>query len=405
MTGLKVKTNRGVVFFFLVAVCAYMPSARFTDGIVSLAALLLLLFNTVYMLFKKKCRIKIDGNLKWYLLFVLYGCMSILWSKDTTQIWLYLKTSFPVIMAGVLCCSAYINDEEDVDMFLKELVWAGTFAAIRFTLYTPWKSILSSGYFIRGMFASLLDDVTNYNNYSTHLMYISIVALYYTFLKKERKYFVPFSILLIVQALSGSRKNMVVIPIVALFMSLTQGDIKKKAKSLLAIVLCGFAAVYAFNHIAFLEKYQKVFLDLFSSISGNNIVDTSTMQRTYLIQTAVSVWIENPIIGVGWENFALYNDLNLLAHNNYLELLASLGLIGFAVYYSNYIRLFWGSIRKNYRKPINRLMQSLIISLLIVEIGSVTANSRERMFIILMVFLCHTIQEKRKVTYIKAGNM
>ena len=123
------------------------------------------------------------------------------------------------------------------------------------------------------------------------------------------------------------------------------------------------------------------------------------------MQTAVSVWIENPIIGVGWENFALYNDLNLLAHNNYLELLASLGLIGFAVYYSNYIRLFWGSIRKNYRKPINRLMQSLIISLLIVEIGSVTANSRERMFLILMVFLCHTIQEKRKVTYIKAGNI
>ena len=144
-------------------------------------------------------------------------------------------------------------------------------------------------------------------------------------------------------------------------------------------------------------------MDLFLSFFGNTVVDNSTLERTYLIQTALKVWIENPIIGVGWENFALYNDLNLLAHNNYLELLASLGVIGFVIYYSNYVRLFWDSIQKKYDQPINRLMQSFIMSLFIIEIGSVTATSRERMFIILMIFFCRSIQEKRKVTYIISG--
>jgi len=402
--GFKISLNKIIVCFFLTAVCAYMPSARFTDGLVSLASIFLLLFNTFYLMVKKRtvC-MKIDANFKWYLLFIFYGCLSIIWSKSTSQILLYLITSFPIVLVGTLCCSAYINNEDDVDWFLKSLVWAGTFAAIRFTLYTPWKQILSSGYYIRGMFASLLDGVTNYNSYSTHLMYVSVVSLYYVFFKNEKKYAFPSAILLIMQALSGSRKNLIVLLIITLFMVFAQGNIKKKVKYLFIVILCVGVAIYAFNNVAFLNKYSKVFMDLFLSFFGNTVVDNSTLERTYLIQTALKVWIENPIIGVGWENFALYNDLNLLAHNNYLELLASLGVIGFVIYYSNYVRLFWDSIQKKYDQPINRLMQSFIMSLFIIEIGSVTATSRERMFIILMIFFCRSIQEKRKVTCIISG--
>lgn len=404
--GLGNQINRMSVFLFLIAVCAYMPSARYTDGIISLVMFIQLFCITFFRLIKSRYRLKLDKNIKWYFIFVIYAILSCVWSVDDTQILLYMTNSFPIIFGGVVMISAYVDSEEDVDTLFQLIIWAGVYAAIRFTLYTPWKSILSTGYYIRGMFASLLDSVTNYNSYSTHIAFISIIALYYIIIKKEKKYYFAFAIMFIMQLLSGSRKNILIIPCIALFFVFSQTNFKKVFKYVVILLMFLILSIWAFSNLEFLSLYKRVFIELLDSLfnSSTGIIDTSTSERNYLMQTAKEVWLSSPLFGVGWENFAIYNKLNLLAHNNYLEILASLGLVGFCIYYYNYIRIFFKTIGKKKSTcslGVDKLMQGFLLTLLIFEYGSVTMNSRERMIVVLLVFMGYSFMKKEKITNIK----
>ena len=69
-----------------------------------------------------------------------------------------------------------------------------------------------------------------------------------------------------------------------------------------------------------------------SIFSFNKDVDVSVNQRFYYIVKAFEYWVENPILGIGLDQFRVLNNSSY-SHNNFLELLATTGLLGFIFYY------------------------------------------------------------------------
>lgn len=106
--------------------------------------------------------------------------------------------------------------------------------------------------------------------------------------------------------------------------------------------------------------------------------------RLYVWQGALTAWINNPIIGTGVETFAFayykykpvahnstseWNYLYNKAHNEYLNFLATSGILGLGSYLS-IIAVFFYSIRKK----LNRRIDILILALVTGYIGILVTN-------------------------------
>jgi len=380
--------NDIILFIFFVSVFAYMPTARSSDRTVWLVSTLLLLANTVLHTFNHKGYIAVDSSVKWYVGFILWGGVSCLWSVSSSQYFQYLTYTFTVISCTVFCIGRFIHTQEDVDRISYIVIIAGCIAAARFTYYTPWDSILSSGYYMRGTFGSLLDDVTNYNNYTSHLCIVCVIAAYYAIVKKKKACYLAFVFLFAILIFGGSRKNIVVIPVIALYFSLTQ-------------------AIYGLFTLDFLSQIRNRLMDMFSSIglfsSVSSAIDQSTQERLYLIEEAKKVWKDTLFWGVGWDNFRYYNSLKLYAHNNYWELLASLGLIGFLIFYSYFLKIFHfvlRNIKNEFYKDANVFASGILIAFMIQDYGSLSMYSRVNMILLLYTFLTYGIMTGKRMTYL-----
>ena len=140
--------------------------------------------------------------------------------------------------------------------------------------------------------------------------------------------------------LTGSRK--VILSFLVIFIVANNG-IKLRYK---VLGLLSLAAVYWLlmnnESLYFLLGHK---IDFFSN-DAYKLYDSSDSVRSNLIAGAWEMFCQKPWgkgFGCVQEKFGLY------AHNNYLEVLASLGLVGFITYYSLYV---WGLI-KSYKNRLD----------------------------------------------------
>lgn len=396
-----------VLEFFFVALFAYMPSARSSDTTVWAAALLMLAIDSLFKVLRQKY-FKIDSSIVWYISILFWGFVSCLWSKDTSKDEVYLILYASVIIVGAICIGMHLNSDDDVDYIMKLIIIAGCYAGLRFSYYTPWESILSSGYYMRGTFGSLLDDVTNYNSYTSHLCIITIIAGYYAITKKVKWCRYAFILLFAIVIFGGSRKNLLIIPLITMFFAISTGSISRRVRNVILVCAAIAVAFYALMTFDFLSQIRDTFFEMLSGLSTSQAVDESTIERMYLINMASQVWGKHLLLGVGWDNFRYYNALGLYAHNSYFELLACLGIIGFGLYYSFYVGLIgktiW-NISHIKRNKLDILMLGVVISFLIQEYGAITVYGRERVILLLVVATAYSVSSGAKLKIVTIGNV
>ena len=291
-------------------------------------------------------------------------------------------------------------DDASNDRILKLMTLAACIAALRFCYYTPWKS------YYRGDFGILLDSNTNYNNYTSPLCMAFIIAAYYAFVRKSKMMLVPTAALAVVLVLAGSRKTIVVLPVIALFYLIDTRNYKKFLKGLLWSFVLIILLVVAIMNIEILSGIRESLMNavnayIFGQRSG---IGNSTESRMYLVETAQKVWMEHPVWGVGWNNFRYHNALGLYSHNNYIEVLTCLGIVGFALYYSQHARTLYVALSKKNRRRNSwvKLVLGTLLGMLVIEVGAVAIYSREIMLIYLIVLTMYDRMNGlgRRITYI-----
>ena len=225
-------------------------------------------------------------------------------------------------------------------------------------------------------------------------------AVYFLLKGRSKQWFrfLAFANLLVV-ILSSSRKAILcfVIPLAMIYVFDNKDNIVKNASKIVVALLAGAIGYYALLHISFLYSMAGHRVEsMIAGILGTDaVVDSSTSTRLNLIQWGLEWFKERKWLGYGIDNyrFVLHSfhsnwSLAYYAHNNYVELLVDVGLIGTIAYYFNYIKIMAISVA-NVRKiaKTELLFIGVFVALLISEYGLVTYYDKYVQVVLIIIWM------------------
>ena len=106
--------------------------------------------------------------------------------------------------------------------------------------------------------------------------------------------------------------------------------ISRQIKLLLGLVIVSFIVYIIFTYFDSIEFFNRLIHTINGLIAGEDV----TSGRTTLYGGAWKLFSENPIIGIGWQQYIIitsdwFSFRDLTVHNVYLQLLAETGFVGF----------------------------------------------------------------------------
>lgn len=267
------------------------------------------------------------------LAFVLLSFLSYLYSYAPEDSFYKIKT-LAIIFALALSLCQFAETEARTDRLLSYFALIAPVTA----LYLLMKSDVGSA-----RWGAVIGDANLVGN-TMSLSVLINVYLFGSAKKWHYLFFALFSTMLIL--LTGSRTAvLVLLPSLALY---GRWEVRKRGwrwwQSLLALALgglCLWALYEAVFHIPLLYDMIGIrFESLLQIIGGQESVnnESSAYERWELIQRALAWFAESPLLGHGIGSVPSYNAgfsemLKRFSHCNYTEILASLGVLGFAAYY------------------------------------------------------------------------
>ncbi len=170
--------------------------------------------------------------------------------------------------------------------------------------------------------------------------------------------------------MTASRKAILAVVVaLAIYSVISSNDIIKRTRNLIlgfAVLALVFEMILNIPFLYDIIGYRMEGMMNYFNNSGGE-VDASTSTRMKLIEYGMTWFSSSPLFGHGIDNYrnllSQVSGLTTYAHNNFVELLVDVGLVGFASYYYIHIRSLVGYLR-NRRNADN--LQVLAISILVV---------------------------------------
>ncbi len=244
--------------------------------------------------------------------------------------------------------------------------------------------------------------VGNANSFALLFMVGAIAAIYLFFTEKRivYKYIAAgaFAAICYSLALSGGRKFFVIPFFVVAMVFIQREDSKGRRKYIrncLIIAILLLVIFYMVFQIPMLYNTIGIrFEGLFALVGGKGKIDASAKVRMNMIDDGISAWLEAPLLGYGLNSFAENMGYGAYAHNNYVELLYDIGLIGFTIYYSVFV-YYLINLFKNKKNIECLFFLSTIFALLLFDYGAVSYNLYQIHVILLMASLfCEPFRRK-----------
>jgi len=120
---------------------------------------------------------------------------------------------------------------------------------------------------------------------------------------------------------------------------------------------------------------------IFEALSGNS-VEHSADERLEFVKIALGVFGENPFFGTGINTMRVFLG-GVYSHNNYVELLANVGLVGTTIYYAMYMILILKviSLKDIWLKTYLLLF---IFAILLFDLAGVTYYTKQTLMMLLL---------------------
>ena len=348
-----------------------------------LIALLLIGFTGLYFLTKKT--FVFDTFPRLLVSFWCFCLLTYFWAWEPDLVVEKCITLFQVVVLAYLVYN-YLVKENKLNYFIGCLCFSTTFFAIYTVFY----------FGVEEYFAGLDDgirmgeEIANVNTVGVYAAMAVLINLWYVFYKKRYWQLILVALCSVVALGSGSRKAIIAMVIGIAFMFVVTGDKKKRLKGLLLAILLLTILFFVFQLPIFSTINRRVEL-MFETFSGTHS-GGSTDTRMKMIDIGISQFIKTPLGGIGIGNSVVLIKqeigLSTYLHNNYAELLASVGIIGTIIYYLLYfipLRHFLSS--KKLKHPEVTLSIILVFVSLILHYGKVAFVDKMEYMFILFYFL------------------
>lgn len=316
----------------------------------------------------------------WCMSFVILCWLSLYWAYDRATGMNLVTTVTFVYICNIALSALIVKLNKPIIYWLKIFMYFSIFMSVLYLLQHG----ISYG-----------EDVSRSNsdiNVNTIGMVSGIscsLAIYFYKFDQELKsrYLMLFlaGLFMFVILLTASRKSLVIPIAVYSIFRLVNGNNKRLIFNIIFIFIISITAVWAVLNIPILFDMIGYRVDgmMNGFIGEDEDMDESTHTRMQLIEFGMMYFPERPWFGYGICNFrALYESylpgrIALYAHNNYIELLVDLGVVGLALYYIFYLFLLVKlyEFAKKYHDSLASLFFAIIITLVVIQYGFVAFYS------------------------------
>ncbi len=351
---------------------------------------IIMIFTFFLLWYMKKIKIYSGNKVVFaYFTFAIFALMSSFWAKNFDMAML---KSFQLIFISINIFLIYnIIKNYHIDNYFIYGVLIGSLFNYIFALgivVSPFEIYLEE---------RLQGTVGNPNSLSVVMIISIFVSIVYLAKDKEKSniflyYYQYINIILALYLIimTVSRKGIVFgFALVFLQILVSMKDVKSFVR------FAGMSAIGIVIFINFINLddlwalYDKVMYRF--NVLGEGLAHTdsragSTGIRLYLAEIGFNLFENHPLVGVGINNFKAYSPGGLYSHNNYVELLAGVGLVGSMIFYSIYIFLFQ-KILQIKKTDVKFIFTFFLIVLLGMDIASVSYYNKLILYTLLITFM------------------
>ena len=360
-------------YSFLLLTLLFCTFVLPVPGIVRYVLTVILFLSSIYMVSLSKRMI--DGAfIKWISLFSIFCLLSLLWSVS-------IETSISVfsrMMSNIAFTSfivIYVRNYNDLKNILLAF-YVSSVVYLIFLFSVMDISMLGTDRFVRAMVDEEMTEKYN-SNYIAGQFVIAIYFGYFLFWKLlkvsnvNRYMYIGITlVMLYVIFISGSRMSIILLTIPLIVFNLKRKNFLKGIGNAMVAVVCLYFIVMK---IPIVYDILGTRIEDAVNVLTNNEQGTEDTSRILLIQFGWERFLESPILGHGINCFRFFSNQsslflgkNYYAHNNYIELLADIGFVGFFIYY--YFAHWY--LYRNYKKMDSKLSKKVILVLLLAIIAS-----------------------------------
>ena len=372
---------------------AFFVLFDWTYASVTILLLFLLMAVSMMVLRGGRLTLRITFFHVWMLVFGLFCFLSVIWAWDTENAMTKGKTAFSMLICYSLAFLCY-QEFDSVDALLKAVLWGGI--AVMLVLFGTFGVHEILGLLEYG--ERLSEQFYLNSNVVGVVCAMSMVVNVYYILKDKRLYWWNLFLIpgVIVLSATGSRQALAIMAgglVLLVFLTVIRGRSPGEIAILLAggILLAAGMLILISRLPAFSGIYKRM-LSMVSAMTGVGKTDRSATTRLALIDVGLEQFKRTPILGVGMGSGHLvawkYLNKYFYLHNNFAEILAGGGLVGFIIYYSIYAYIFVSFIRyRRYTTLETAVCTTLLIMALIEDYASVTYYAKETYFYLMLGFL------------------
>lgn len=352
---------------------------------------LLLLMGVSVLVYRDRLRIRFTRYHVYILLFALYTYLTSFWAARASLT--IPKFNRLIFILGEMTLIAIADGgKRNVGLLLKSVMYGG-YAIVFFILFRyGWRSIIA----MLAESKRIDNEVLNANYLGMAAAY-SVIINFYEILHVKKK--ITFMDLLAVPTVavliaSGSRKAIVALAMgfAGLYL-LKKWDDRNSIRSFLKLLLLVpllAVVLYLVSRLPVFSGINTRMADLFKALTGEVTRKNSAWLRLQYNQLGMELFRSAPLRGVGIGNsnyytLPLYGHDHYL-HNNFVELLACGGLIGFTLYYSMHASILLSMFRyRKHRDGQFDICLVLLVVWIIMDYGCVRYFNREN-YLLLMIF-------------------
>lgn len=345
-------------------------------GIMNISRFIFIVVS-IYIIIKKGY-IYINKYIIWMIVFTVFCFISVNWSISKSHSIIISRT----ILINNICFFFIINflrmNKNGINTIINTIVFSSAALGIRLAIVQgPFIYINGT----RGGSGEILNA-----NIIGNISSIAIVLGWYLIINNKNNlvYKIFTTINIISMILSASRKAILfsIIPILIYYLVRERSLLKRFRNTILVIFI-----IFIIGFIIMKNQYMYSivgvrFETMINGLLGLGNTDASTSLRMRFIEWGIEWFKEKPYLGYGINSFrylvGFYKETSFgksgaYSHNNYIELLCGIGIIGTILYYYIYLNIIKVVILKFKRLEKDQIiMFGILITLLINEYGTVT---------------------------------
>lgn len=372
-----------IILYFL-----SLPLQPILTSIFSNILLYICIFFSLFKMVAKKKISLTKFDIFFVCFFIFAGC-SVFYSHQLTGTGYALRKLIPAFLFG-FTSAQYLNDfsRNDKIYFFKKLFILYSFVVFLISFYLVIFELPKLGGW--GHLGSKLYKDIGLTIFTYHLCFAMdfCIFLFITSKKKGIKALCALEfIVMLICSYNTSVRKVIISPFLFILITLLIKNrrhflsILKYTLIMLTIFLIAYYIMINNEdlYIVIGRRVESLVADIIGISTKSSYIDLSKIERYRLRDNAIELFKQYPITGYGLDAFKFYTvqhgTSQLYSHNNYLELLACTGLIGFSLYYGAIMSLLMNLRKKLNENPMLISLISILLVQLFLDAGSVTYYS------------------------------